>query len=53
MEDVSISWSQGNYPFLLDDELTDIVLSGALEDCKDKLRDVMYESIRDQLFKPR
>jgi hypothetical protein len=53
MEDVSIAWSQGNYPFLLDEELTNTVLSGALEDCKDKLRDIMYESIRDQLFKPR
>jgi hypothetical protein len=53
MEDVSIAWSQGNYPFLLDEKLADTVLSGALEGCKDKLRDVMYESIRDQLFKPR
>jgi hypothetical protein len=53
MEDVSIAWSQGNYPFLLDEELTNIVLSGALEDCNDKLREVIYESIRDQLFKPR
>jgi hypothetical protein len=53
MEDISIAWSQGGYPFLLDEELTDIVLSGALEDCKDKLRDIMYKAIEDQLFKPR
>lgn len=53
IEDISIAWSQGGYPFLLNEELADTVLSGALEDCKDKLRDVMYKAIEDQLFKPK
>jgi len=53
MEDVSISWSQGGYPFVLTEELADEVLAGALEDCQDQLRTLIYESIENQLFKPR
>jgi hypothetical protein len=53
VEDVSISWSKGGYPFILTPELVDDVLSGAIEDCKKELEEVMHKSIENQLFKPR
>ena len=50
-EDVTVAWSNENLPFMLDNELSDKVLTNALEDCKQELRDLIYASIVKQMFK--
>ena len=50
-EDVTVAWSNENLPFMLNNELSDKVLTNALEDCKQELRDLIYASIVKQMFK--
>ena len=50
-EDVTVAWSNENLPFMLNNELSDKVLTDALEDCKKELRDLIYASIVKQMFK--
>ena len=53
IEDVSKSWSKEGYPFVLDDEVVDSVLTGAIEDSKEAIEELMHKFIEDQLFKPK
>jgi len=51
IEDVSLALSNANLPFMLTDEIVDKVLTGAIEDAKKDLIDVMYKHIANQMFK--
>jgi hypothetical protein len=51
IEDVSVALSNANLPFMLTDEIVDKVLTGAIEDAKKDLIDVMYKHIANQMFK--
>jgi hypothetical protein len=51
IEDVSVALSNANLPFMLTDEIVDKVLTGAIEDAKKDLIDVMYKHIVNQMFK--
>ena len=51
IEDVSVALSNANLPFMLTDETVDKVLSGAIEDAKKDLLEIMYKNIVDQMFK--
>lgn len=51
IEDVSVALSNANLPFMLTDETVDKVLSGAIEDAKKDLIEIMYKNIVDQMFK--
>jgi hypothetical protein len=53
IEDIAMAWSKGGYPFLLDDEVVDSVLTGAIEDSKEAIEELMHKFIEDQLFKPK
>jgi hypothetical protein len=51
IEDVSLALSNANLPFMLTDEIVDKVLTGAIEDAKKDLIEVMYKHIANQMFK--
>jgi hypothetical protein len=51
IEDVSVALSNANLPFMLTDEIVDKILTGAIEDAKKDLIDVMYKNIVNQMFK--
>ncbi len=51
IEDVSLAFSNANLPFMLTDEIVNKVLTGAIEDAKKDLIDVMYKHIANQMFK--
>jgi hypothetical protein len=51
IEDVSLALSNANLPFMLTDEIVDKILTGAIEDAKKDLIDVMYKHIVNQMFK--
>ena len=51
IEDVSLALSNANLPFMLTDETVDKVLTGAIEDAKKDLIEVMYKHIANQMFK--
>ena len=51
IEDVSVALSNANLPFMLTDETVDKVLSGAIEDAKKDLLEIIYKNIVDQMFK--
>jgi hypothetical protein len=51
IEDISVALSNANLPFMLTDEIVDKVLTGAIEDAKKDLIDVMYKHIVNQMFK--
>ena len=51
IEDVSVAFSNANLPFMLTDETVDKILTGAIEDAKKDLIDVMYKHIVNQMFK--
>jgi hypothetical protein len=51
IEDVSLALSNANLPFMLTDEIVDKILTGAIEDAKKDLIDVMYKHIANQMFK--
>jgi hypothetical protein len=51
IEDVSLAFSNANLPFMLTDETVNKVLTGAIEDAKKDLIDVMYKHIANQMFK--
>jgi hypothetical protein len=48
---VSLAFSNANLPFMLTDEIVDKVLTGAIEDAKKDLIEVMYKHIANQMFK--
>jgi hypothetical protein len=51
IEDVSLALSNANLPFMLTDETVDKILTGAIEDAKKDLIEVMYKHIANQMFK--
>jgi hypothetical protein len=51
IEDVSVALSNANLPFMLTDETVDKILTGAIEDAKKDLIDVMYKHVVNQMFK--
>jgi hypothetical protein len=51
IEDVSLAFSNASLPFMLTDEIVDKVLTGAIEDAKKDLIEVMYKHIANQMFK--
>jgi hypothetical protein len=51
IEDVSVAFSNANLPFMLTDETVNKILTGAIEDAKKDLIDVMYKHIVNQMFK--
>jgi hypothetical protein len=51
IEDVSLALSNANLPFMLTDETVNKVLTGAIEDAKKDLIEVMYKHIANQMFK--
>jgi hypothetical protein len=51
IEDVSLALSNANLPFMLTDEIVDKILTGAIEDAKKDLIEVMYKHIANQMFK--
>jgi hypothetical protein len=51
IEDVSLALSNANLPFMLTDEIVDKILTGAIEDAKKDLIEVMYKNVVNQMFK--